>query len=113
MKPPTSFRSCGDECRSSYVLIAGLAAAILAAAAIGVELPESHLFVNVIVVVIELVMFGVIAGLVLANCLYRWQERWINYRLLAEVCRKQRLCRRSAGPCRSSGIDRLTIENKS
>ncbi|WP_291577065.1 hypothetical protein, partial [Bradyrhizobium sp.] len=33
--------------------------------------------------------FGGIAALVLANHLHRWHEKWISYRLLAELCRKQ------------------------
>ena len=97
----------GDRYRSSYVLIAGLAAVILAAAAVGAELPRSY---AVVIVVIEIVMFSTIIGLVLANYLYRWQERWISYRLLAEVCRKQRVLSSIGRSLPGSEVDRLTIE---
>jgi hypothetical protein len=40
---------------------------------------------------IELLALLGIALLVAANHMYRWQDRWITYRLLAELCRKQRV----------------------
>jgi hypothetical protein len=97
----------GDRYRSSYVLIAGLAAIALAAAGIGGELPLSY---AIIIAVIEFVMVAMIASLVLGNYLYRWQERWISYRLLAEVCRKQRLLSAIGWSLPGSEVDRLSIE---
>lgn len=76
----------GDRYRSSYVLIAILAfLAIVAPAFASQRRPGSELFVAFF----ELFAFGGIAALVLANQLHRWHEKWISYRLLAELCRKQ------------------------
>jgi hypothetical protein len=96
----------GDRYRSSYVVIVGLAAAIVVAAAVGAEV-GSYAFV---IVVIEIAMFGAIIGLVIANHLHRWQERWISYRLLAELCRKQRILSSVGRSLPGSDVDRLTIE---
>ena len=76
----------GDRYRSSYVLIAVLAFLALAAAALGSTLPEHlELFVGSF----EICALVGIATLVLLNHVHRWHERWISYRLLAELCRKQ------------------------
>ena len=76
----------GDRYRSSYVLIAVLAFLALAAAAFGVARPEHlELFVGIF----EICALVGIAALVLLNHVHRWHERWISYRLLAELCRKQ------------------------
>jgi hypothetical protein len=76
----------GDRYRSSYVLIAILAFLAIAAPAFG-SLPwyGLELFVDAL----EMLALAGIAALVLANHIYRWHERWISYRLLAELCRKQ------------------------
>ena len=76
----------GDRYRSSYVLIAFLAFVALAMAALGSALPQGYeLFIGSV----EIVALAGIATLVVANHLHRWHERWISYRLLAELCRKQ------------------------
>jgi hypothetical protein len=75
----------GDRYRSSYVLIAALAV-IAAASAIGGLLPHQY---EILGDVIEAIALAAIAALVLANYYYRWHERWISYRLLAELFRKQ------------------------
>lgn len=76
----------GDRHRSSYVaafLLAGLA--LLAAIAAFVMPAALH----VPVVLLEVVTLTGILAIVAANHVCRWQERWITYRLLAELCRKQ------------------------
>ncbi|HEY3846979.1 MAG TPA: hypothetical protein VGL95_07690 [Acetobacteraceae bacterium] len=75
----------GDRYRSSYLLIFALAfvAVICAVSALafhGLALPFT---------VLELVVLGAIGGLVVGNHVLRWHERWIAYRLLSELCRKQ------------------------
>ncbi len=76
----------GDRYRSSYVaafLLAGLA--LLAAIAAFVVPAALH----VPVVLVEVVTLTCILVIVAANHVCRWQERWITYRLVAELCRKQ------------------------
>lgn len=75
----------GDRYRSSYVTIAILAFLALAAVAAGIACPSIESFA----VALEFVALVGIAALVVANHLHRWHERWISYRLLAELCRKQ------------------------
>ncbi len=76
----------GDRYRSSYVLIAGLAFLALAMAALGTALPQGfELFIGGV----EIFALGAIAVLVIMNHLHRWHEKWISYRLFAELCRKQ------------------------
>jgi hypothetical protein len=74
----------GDRYRSSYVLIAGLAFLTFAAsfafeAGLG----------SIVPVCIEFILLLCIAALVLLNHMRGWHERWIAYRLLAELCRNQ------------------------
>jgi hypothetical protein len=75
----------GDRYRSSYLLIFALAfvaviCAVFALAFHAVAFP---------VTVLELVVLAAIGGLVIGNHYSRWHERWIAYRLLSELCRKQ------------------------
>jgi hypothetical protein len=76
----------GDRYRSSYVLIAALAFTAVAAAALGSALPSG---LELVIGGIEIFALAGIAALVLANQVYHWHEKWISYRLLAELCRKQ------------------------
>jgi hypothetical protein len=76
----------GDRYRSSYVLIALLAVIALSAAAAS---GESLQALEVAYILVELAALVGIAALVEANRRHRWHERWISYRLLAELCRKQ------------------------
>jgi hypothetical protein len=76
----------GERYRSSYVLIALLAVVALSLAAGAGQFSWARHFAAVGVEVVVLVG---IAALVLANYARRWHERWIEYRLLAELCRKQ------------------------
>ena len=78
----------GDLYRSSYVLVFFLAGSALLAAILAFVAPPS---LHVAVACVELAALLGIALLVGANQLYRWQERWIQYRLFAELSRKQRV----------------------
>ncbi|MFI4980240.1 MAG: hypothetical protein ACHQIO_07820, partial [Nevskiales bacterium] len=76
----------GDRYRSSYVMIFALAALALICASLALVAP---LVLAVPVIALELVALLGISALVLGNHLFRWHDRWIIYRLLAELCRKQ------------------------
>ena len=78
----------GDLYRSSYVLVFFLAGIALLAAILALAVPPS---LHVAVACVELAALTGIALLVGANHLHRWQERWIQYRLFAELCRAQRV----------------------
>lgn len=79
-------RSYGDRYRSSYVLIALFAVMALTVAALAGELPLAG---AVVIVAFEATALFGIALLVFVNQTHRWHERWVSYRLLAELCRKQ------------------------
>lgn len=74
-----------DRYRSSYVLVFALAgiALICAVLALGVE------SVRFGATCAEFVALAMIALLVWGNIRRRWHQRWMDYRLLAELCRKQ------------------------
>jgi hypothetical protein len=80
----------GDRYRSSYTLItfAGYWALVAAVLALSFqEMPAVfHLLLGS-----ELLGVIFIGGLVIINRAWHWHERWISYRLLAELCRKQRV----------------------
>jgi hypothetical protein len=71
----------GDRYRSSYILV------FLIAAVVALVAPR----IAGLAVVVELLGLAGIAALVVMNANGRWHERWITYRLLAELCRKQRI----------------------
>jgi len=74
----------GDRYRSSYVWIAALAFFALVAAATALPQPAEPFLSGG-----EFVALVVILLLVFASIWDRWHEKWISYRLLAELCRKQ------------------------
>ena len=74
-----------DRYRSSYVAIFVLGAWALSFAVLGLAADCLHWWMAVL----ELASFGLILGLVHANHWHHWHQRWIEYRLLAELCRKQ------------------------
>lgn len=76
----------GDRYRSSYVLIAIFASIAVATPAVGNVLPDHF---ELLAGLVEAIALASIAGLVIASYFYRWHERWISYRLLAELLRKQ------------------------
>jgi hypothetical protein len=77
-----------DRYRSSYVLVIALAALALATTGLALAFPHT---LGKIATALELAAFIAIGSLVYNNLDRRWHERWIAYRLLAEVCRKQRV----------------------
>jgi hypothetical protein len=74
-----------DRYRTAYVLVIGLVAVALTAALIGLAWPAAKLFVTTV----ELLALGTIAVLVGTNTAHAWHRRWMNFRLIAELCRKQ------------------------
>lgn len=78
----------GDRYRSSYVAVFLLAGLALLAAITAFVVPAT---LHVAVIMVEVMTLSGILVLVAANHSRRWQQRWITYRLLAELCRKQRV----------------------
>jgi hypothetical protein len=74
-----------ERYRSSYVLIFALAFLAIIGAVTALVSHAAALFC----VIAEVVLLTTIAALVIANHRYSWHERWIGYRLLSELCRKQ------------------------
>jgi hypothetical protein len=98
----------GDRYRSSYVLIALLAVVALSSAASG----ESLLALEIAFIFLELVALVAIMALVGVNHRRRWHERWLSYRLLAELCRKQCLLCGVGGALSGPDLVRLTFDSE-
>jgi hypothetical protein len=77
----------GARYRSSYVLVFVLSALGFAASVAGLAFPGG----GPVWTAMELLAVFSIGALVIANHTHGWHERWITYRLLAELCRKQRV----------------------
>jgi hypothetical protein len=78
----------GDRYRSCYMMIFLLAGLALIAAVVGLvagNLPRFALRAEQLATGLEMAALGGIGSLVLANHFSRWHERWISYRLAAEV----------------------------
>ena len=86
--------------RSVYVLVFAMAALALTCAAVALaepgRAPHWQLFANdgwravkAGATMLEMTALGVILCLVVINIRRDWHQRWIDYRLLAELCRKQ------------------------
>ncbi|MGO8738808.1 hypothetical protein [Rhodoblastus sp.] len=75
-----------DRYRSSYVWIAFCAVIALTLAGFAGEVSQA---LRKVFVGFEFLAFVAIGALIVANHRHRWHERWISYRLLAELCRKQ------------------------
>jgi len=73
--------------RSSYVLVFVVSALGFLASVTSLAFPG----VGSLCTVVELLVIFSIGSLVVANHAHGWHERWITYRLLAELCRKQRV----------------------
>jgi hypothetical protein len=96
----------GDRYRSSYLLVFALAfvaviCAVTALAFHAAALPATLL---------ELAVLGVIGGLVVGNHVLRWHERWIAYRLLSELCRKQQALAPLGWSLPNWEVDRLATD---
>ncbi|MEZ6056873.1 MAG: DUF4231 domain-containing protein [Planctomycetaceae bacterium] len=81
-----------DAYRSAFVISFFLAAlsVAMALAAVGLHL-DPHSKGELVFAVFELVMIGTILVLVVRGRRARWHRRWLDYRLLAEMIRHQRL----------------------
>jgi hypothetical protein len=71
----------GNRYRSSYVLVFALAALALTFSTFGAE--------QIAPTALELLCLGCIFLIVRLNVSQHWHERFVTYRLLAELCRKQ------------------------
>ena len=96
-----------DRYRSSYVLIALLAVIALSMATVG---GTNSSFANVLVASMEVASWSGIGALVVMNYVRRWHERWISYRLLAEICRKQCVLSSLGWSLANSDVMRLALE---
>ena len=97
----------GDRYRSSYVLIAGLAFVALLSAALGGAFER----VEAVGAVVEIVSLIGILTLVGMNYHYRWHEKWISYRLLAELCRKQCVLSSIGRSLPSAEVTRISLDS--
>lgn len=96
----------GDCYRSSYLLIFALAFIAVICAVVGLACqaaagPATGL---------ELLVLLAIGGLVVANHFLRWHERWIAYRLLSELCRKQQALAPLGWSLPNWEVDRLATD---
>lgn len=83
----------GQRYRSVYVWIFLIIAASLIAATGALATPPNatwHLRAELAAIGIEVVGLGFILALLVANSWHDWHQRWIDCRLLAELCRGQR-----------------------
>jgi hypothetical protein len=97
----------GDRYRSSYVLIFALAFVAVICAVTGLA-SEKHAALPATAV--ELVVLALIGGLVVGNHFLRWHERWIAYRLLSELCRKQQVLAPLGWSLPNWEVDRLAAD---
>jgi hypothetical protein len=77
----------GARYRSTYVIILISAFFALALASLALTCPDKRIWFSSS----ELAFLFLIAGFWGSDRLFRWHERWISYRLLAELCRKQQV----------------------
>lgn len=97
----------GDRYRSSYLGIVVLAFVAVVCAVLGLAHPAIALPVTLV----EWLVLMAIAALVIGNHLMRWHERWIAYRLLSELCRKQQALAPFGWSLPNWEIDRLAAES--
>ncbi len=77
--------------RSTYVWVFGLAAIALASAAVSLGVTGQHAShaLKFVATAVELAVLLLILVFVITNIRHDWHQRWIDYRLLAELYRKQ------------------------
>jgi hypothetical protein len=73
----------GESYRSSYVVVIALSFAAFILSTIGA------IALTLLTEIYDLLLLILIVDVVWLNQLAGWQEKWITYRLLAELCRKQ------------------------
>jgi hypothetical protein len=75
--------------RSAYVWIFGLAAIAVISGSIALVVPAPA--IKLTITGIEFVALALIAAMVFANERQQWHRKFLEYRLLAELCRKQQM----------------------
>ena len=96
----------GDRYRSSYLLIFALAFVAVICAVFGLAFHAIALPFTML----ELLVLAAIGGLVVGNHFLRWHERWIAYRLLSELCRKQQALAPLGWSLPNWEVDRLAVD---
>jgi hypothetical protein len=99
----------GDRYRSSYIWVALMVIVALTTLPIGAE---PKLGWQKVCVVGEVFALVAISFLVVHNYAWRWHERWIAYRLLAELARKQRVLSLIGRSLPSADVAQLTAAAK-
>jgi hypothetical protein len=89
------------------VLIALFAVIALTSAAVAADAEQTVFW---IAGVLEFLSLSAIALLVVVNYAERWHERWISYRLFAELCRKQRVLALVGQSLPGSGASQLALD---
>ena len=79
---------CAKRYRSSYVWVFAFGAIALSSAAVSLGFAD-HPWVKIAATTAEFIVLVLIGGLVIADGRLGWQRRAIEYRLVAELCRKQ------------------------
>jgi hypothetical protein len=79
-----------ERYRSAYVWIFGLAAIAVISASIALVVPPVP-SIKLTITGIEFVALALIAAMVFANERHQWHRMFLEYRLLAELCRKQQM----------------------
>jgi hypothetical protein len=95
----------GDRYRSCYLWVFLLATLAVVSAVLGLAFPAT---LEDNTTPAEFVFLLGIAGVVGTNHLRRFHERWISYRLLAELCRKQQVLARLGWSLPHWEVERLT-----
>jgi hypothetical protein len=72
--------------RSGYLVVSILIVLALVCAVLGLALKGTG---KIAVTGLEFVLLLVLLGVVLRNTQQHWRQRWLLYRLVAELCRKQ------------------------
>lgn len=103
----TLSQAYGDRYRSSYLIIFALAFIAVICAVFGLAFhPVAMPFTW-----IEMLVLAMIAGLVVGNHVLRWHDRWISYRLLSELCRKQQVLAPLGWSLPNWEVDRLATSD--
>jgi hypothetical protein len=89
--------------RSAFLLVYALGAVALSCAIAALYFHEQrYIFTG-----LELFVLAVIAGLVIADNQLRWRDRWLEYRLLAELLREADLLAQIGHPMPMATVDEL------
>jgi hypothetical protein len=89
--------------RSAFLLVYALGAVALSCAIAALYFHEQRY----VFTWLELIMLAVIAALVIADNQLRWRDRWLEYRLLAELLREADLLAQIGHPTPMATVDEL------